>query len=248
MGLQQYRMLLAMLGYNLGSRGVAVCDFRQRERVTVFLINHCCTRLQAMLPDQAPSQPCSPTCSPPLATCATPGLSCDEDQRRCGQQPTPLVSSSHCLDTESQQDHLLDQPQAAPATAAVGALQGQKPENAPAGAGLDHRPGSVQHRTGSVVEVASAGTDVVQEPLVEASTGQALAEATVELMLGVLRECEEEGQLPTEMRRSRPKACKGLANLLIKLACPASLLTQCSAVFGFPFASHGNFGDYDMPA
>ena len=135
----------------------------------VYLISHCNARLQAMLPDQPPAQhPLPSSSSSPAAAEATsnsPEGSASDVQTQ--HQKLPSLSPSQKLTMGTVTEQSLVQPCHASAAGEEGEEQGSRAD----------------------------GQCVVQGPLVEAETGQAVAAAALELMLAVLRGSEDTGLL-----------------------------------------------------
>ena len=133
------------------------------------LISHCNARLQAMLPDLPPAQHSLPSSSSPQAAAKaisnSPEASASDAQTQ--HQTLPSLSSRQQLVkiVPTEQSPI----QSCHASAAEEEAQEQ-------GGGAD-------------------GQCAVQAPLVDAEAGQAVAAATLELMLAVLRGSEDSGLL-----------------------------------------------------
>lgn len=141
------------------------------------LISHCNARLQAMLPDQPPAQhPLPSSSSPPAAAEATsnsPEASASDAQTQ--HQKLPSFSPSQQLVRGMVTEQSLAQLCHISDAEEEGKEQGSRAE----------------------------GQCAVQGPLVEAEVGQALAAATLELMLAVLRGSEDTGVLDHLPHRQR---------------------------------------------
>ncbi len=133
------------------------------------LISHCNARLQAMLPDRPPAQHQVPSSSSPLAAVKATSNS-------------PEASAS---DAQTQHEKL---PSLSPSQQLV------------RGIATEQSPVQQCHASAAEEEVEEQGSRAdgqcaIQAPLLEAEAGQAVAEATLELMLAVLRGSEDTGEL-----------------------------------------------------
>ncbi|DBA84407.1 TPA: hypothetical protein ACH3X1_006045 [Trebouxia sp. C0004] len=138
---------------------------RQRRTAVVHLISHCNARLQAMLPDLPPAQhPLHSSSSPLVAAKATsnsPEASASDAQTQ--HQKLPTLSPSQQL------------------------VRGMVTEQSP----VQSWHASAAEEEGEEKGSRADGQCAVQAPLVEAEAGQAVAAATLELILAVLRGSED---------------------------------------------------------
>ena len=133
------------------------------------LISHCNARLQAMLPDPPPAQhPLSSSSSPQAAAKAVSNSS---------------EASASNAQTQHQKLHVLSPSQQL--------VRGTATEQSP----IQLCHASAAEEEGEKQCSRADGQCAVQGPLVEAEAGQAVAAATLELMLAVLRGSEDSGLL-----------------------------------------------------
>ncbi len=132
------------------------------------LISHCNARLQAMLPDLPPAQHPLPSSSSPLAAAKATSNSpeASASEAQVQHQKLPSLSPSQKL------------------------MRGMVTEQS-----IQSCHASAAEEKGKEQGSRADGQCAVQGPLVDAEAGQAVAAATLELMLAVLRGSEDTGLL-----------------------------------------------------
>ena len=163
------------------------CSCRQRTPALVQLLGHCNTCLQALLPDQAPTPACYPASSAPA-----------DQQPSSDPASLPSVLPAVPDSTAAQAASTLASARDSSTAQAASTSADLQVLLAPGGELKSAKPAHNDH----VSESASASTKAREEEsleslrcsVLEGSVGQALAEATREVVLAVLRGCDDTGQ------------------------------------------------------